>query len=162
MENSSLWETTPDSQRDVSLVDNWNQEINEIMEVDIKMNTEEIDMEVPEEVMRESTDENTQELAEEIWVYTDYRAPLVGYSENTIIFFAASWCPSCQAADRNLATADIPSWVTILKADFDSEIDLRQKYGVVAQHTFVSIDSKGNQIRKWVGGTSIDDIIEKL
>jgi len=94
--------------------------------------------------------------------YRDYSADMIGNSENTVIFFAASWCPSCVAADKNLSSSDIPAGLTVLKADFDSETALRREYGVVAQHTFVSVDSDGNQLRKWVGGTTIDDIVEKL
>ncbi len=103
-----------------------------------------------------------QETMMQKWSYIDYNEDMIGKTESTIIFFAASWCPSCVAANANLAASDIPVWVTILKADFDTEIDLRQKYGVVAQHTFVSVDADGNQLRKWVGGTTIEDIIEKL
>jgi len=96
------------------------------------------------------------------WVYENYRPELIWNTDVTVIFFAATWCPSCVAADINLSASDIPSWITILKADFDSEIDLRREYWVVTQHTFVSVDTDGKQLRKWVGGTTIDDIIEKL
>jgi len=57
---------------------------------------------------------------------------------------------------------DIPENLTILKADFDSDLELRKKYGVVAQHTFVVVDENGEEIKKWVGGYNIQDVLEKL
>jgi len=79
-----------------------------------------------------------------------YDANLVGASENTVIFFHANWCPSCRAADAGISGGEIPSGLTILKADFDTQTDLRKKYGVVAQHTFVQVDADGNQVAKWL------------
>jgi hypothetical protein len=49
-----------------------------------------------------------------------------------------------------------------LKTDYDSNIDLRKKYGVTSQHTFVQIDSSGNLIKKWVWGRDVQDITERL
>lgn len=71
-----------------------------------------------------------------------------------VLFFYASWCPFCQAADAAFQskTADIPTGITILKTDYDSQKALKTKYGVTTQHTFVQIDNNGNQIAKWVSG----------
>ncbi|MCH8518356.1 thioredoxin family protein [Candidatus Gracilibacteria bacterium] len=133
--------------------------------------TETVIMNEPEEVViqQEATiteDRSGNVMLEETIIqtgtYESYSMDKIGNTENTVIFFAASWCPSCQVADRNLMSSDIPEGLTILKADFDSEVVLRQEYGVVVQHTFVSVDADGDQLRKWVGGTNIDDIIEKL
>lgn len=44
---------------------------------------------------------------------------------------------------------DIPDDVLILRADYDKEDELKQKYGVTLQHTFVVVDEKGNFIEKW-------------
>ena len=162
IENTSLSEGVSASQWEMNIEDNWGQDTNEIMEVDVTMTMQETDTEIFEEVTVESWEENIQELAEEAGVYITYSTDMLGKTENTVIFFAASWCPSCVAADKNLSSADIPSWVTILKADYDSALELRQKYSIASQHTFVSVDTQGNQLRKWVGGTTIDDIIEKL
>jgi hypothetical protein len=40
----------------------------------------------------------------------------------------------------------------VFKTDYDTSNDLKTKYGVTYQHTFVQIDSSGNAITKWVGG----------
>ena len=94
--------------------------------------------------------------------YASYDAALVGQNENTVLFFHAAWCPSCVAADKAISAEEVPAGLTILKTDFDNSTDLRKKYGVVSQHTFVLVDADGNQIKKWTGGTSSADIVEKL
>jgi predicted HAD superfamily phosphohydrolase YqeG len=35
-------------------------------------------------------------------IYTDYDSSLVGETEDTVLFFHASWCPSCSAADKGI------------------------------------------------------------
>jgi len=124
-----------------------------------------------EEVMEKETElmEKTEEVVEvsnstqaSAWIYANYDASLVGNTENTVLFFHASWCPSCRAADTWISAGEIPLGLTVLKADFDSELDLRKQYGVVAQHTFILLDANWNEVKKWVWGTSIEDITEKL
>jgi len=95
-------------------------------------------------------------------VYADYDTSLVGNTENTVVFFHAAWCPSCRAADDAISAESVTDGLTILKADFDSSTDLRKKYDVVAQHTFVQIDADGNEIKKWLGGNSVSDIEGRL
>lgn len=94
--------------------------------------------------------------------YADYNASLVGTTENTVLFFHANWCPSCRAADGNISAETVPSGLTILKTDFDSNTDLKKKYGVVSQHTFVQVDANGELIKKWVGGNNVDDIVNQI
>lgn len=91
----------------------------------------------------------------------DYNADTSKYAESTKVhFFHASWCPICQGIEKeiNADMSKIPSGVTLIKTDFDSETKLRQKYGVTVQYTFVQIDNSGNQIAKW-SATSLSDVI---
>ncbi|QQS60321.1 redoxin domain-containing protein [Candidatus Falkowbacteria bacterium] len=96
------------------------------------------------------------------------------YSESTVaeeqakgnkvvLFFYAPWCPFCRSADQafNNRTSEIPSGVTVLKTDYDSNSDLKKKYAVTYQHTFVQIDTDGNGISKWTGG-DIDTLKSNL
>lgn len=71
-----------------------------------------------------------------------------------VIFFHANWCPTCQAAERDFrANFDrVPTDVTILKTDYDSSTELKSKYNVVYQDTFVQVDKDGNEITKWSSG----------
>ena len=94
--------------------------------------------------------------------YTDYDASLVGKTDTTVLAFFASWCPSCVAADKGISGGNVPDGLSILKTDFDSSTDLRKKYGVTSQHTYVQVDAEGNLIKKWVGGTSVEEVVEKV
>ncbi len=81
-----------------------------------------------------------------------------------MLFFYASWCPYCRSAenDINKNLSQIPDGVYILKTNYDSEIALRQKYGVTYQHTFVQVDSSGNLIKKWSGSETLSDILANI
>ncbi len=76
-----------------------------------------------------------------------------------VLFFHASWCPTCKAGDATLT-----SWytaggemVTTYKINYDTEKMLAQKYGVTYQHTFVKVDGQGNMIEK-IQGPSNDQL----
>lgn len=71
-----------------------------------------------------------------------------------VLFFYAPWCPYCIAADKAFKQNldKIPAGVTLLKIDYDSNKDLKNKYGVTTQHTFVQIDDKQEKVTLWVSG----------
>ena len=81
-----------------------------------------------------------------------------------VLFFKASWCPSCRALDADIKAnmGAIPGGVTILEVDYDKSGDLKQKYGVTMQHTLVQVDAKGNLLNKWSGGNTLTSVIEKI
>ena len=84
-------------------------------------------------------------------VYSAYAQNTVrheGYTD-TILFFHAPWCPECRAYDMVLSTMPIPDGVQILKVDYDSSTDLRKKYGVTIQTTFVKINHNGDKLSLW-------------
>ncbi len=95
--------------------------------------------------------------------YLDYSAATVAAEQKAghkvVLFFHAAWCPFCKAADAAFKAnlGEVPKGVTILKTDYDSQTELKQKYGITYQHTFVQIDSDGNQVSKWSGG-DIDNL----
>lgn len=74
--------------------------------------------------------------------------------QDRVLFFHATWCPTCQAADRafNANLSELPSGVAIFKTDFDQAAELKSRYNIVTQHTFVQVDSSGEEITKWTGG----------
>lgn len=80
-----------------------------------------------------------------------------------VLFFHASWCPTCRALDTQLKNnlEDLPGDVTILKVDYDDASDLKEKYGVTYQHTLVQVDAEGNEITKWNGG-GIEEIKQNI
>ena len=100
-------------------------------------------------------------------VFTDYDEALLANanSGDVVLFFHASWCPSCRTLENNINenSAAIPSDVTILKLDYDTELELRQKYGVTRQHTLVKVNADGTEIEKLTGLTnSLDQVVSQL
>jgi thiol-disulfide isomerase/thioredoxin len=86
-----------------------------------------------------------------------------------VLFFFASWCPTCKPTDLDLKanSSEIPSDVTVIRVNYNDpetdqiEKDLAKKYGVTYQHTFVQIDGQGNEITKWNGGKTAE-LLAKL
>ena len=80
-----------------------------------------------------------------------------------VLFFRASWCPTCKALDADIKAhlASLPEGVHILDVDYDNSAALKQKYGVTMQHTLVQVDAKGNLITKWSGG-NLDTLVKNL
>lgn len=81
-----------------------------------------------------------------------------------VLFFRASWCPTCRALDSDIKASleDIPDGVSILEIDYDTALDLRQKYGVTNQHTLVQVDATGTLMKKWSGGLTLETVLEQL
>ncbi len=126
----------------------------------------------PKDQPKKDTDESTkkdqpkdsEKVAKADGRYVDYEASKVsakGY-ERTLLFFHAPWCPECQAFDKAIKNGQIPAGVQILKVDYDSNKDLRQKYGVTVQTTFVRVDANGNKQSAWkgYGSASLDALLE--
>jgi thiol-disulfide isomerase/thioredoxin len=83
----------------------------------------------------------------------------------TVIFFHAGWCPTCQAASKDFEAnrSQIPSDVTILKADYDAETELKTKYGVVMQDTFIQVNANGEVVSTWnSGGEGIKSLLANV
>lgn len=74
--------------------------------------------------------------------------------KKTVLFFHAPWCPSCKQANLDFTGNMnlIPKNIVVLKTDYDTSKELKKKYGVTYQHTFVQIDKNGDMVTKWVGG----------
>lgn len=83
---------------------------------------------------------------------------------DVVLFFRASWCPTCKALDSDIRAhlSQIPGTLTILDVNYDTETALKQKYAVTYQHTLVQVDVSGKQITKWSGGQTLASIIEKV
>jgi thiol-disulfide isomerase/thioredoxin len=85
--------------------------------------------------------------------YIEYsESNLANAKGQKILFFHAPWCPQCRSIEKTILEDknSIPSGITILKVDYDSHQELRQKYGVTIQTTFVKINASGELIDKYV------------
>lgn len=71
-----------------------------------------------------------------------------------VLFFYASWCPTCRSADKEISKNlnQIPDNVIVFKTNYDKEKELKLRYGISYQHTFVQVDSNGKELAKWNGG----------
>lgn len=83
--------------------------------------------------------------------------------QKVVLFFHAGWCPTCKEADKNFKSnpEKIPSDVTVLKVDYDSEKELKAKYNVTYQHTFVQVDDNGEMITTWNSG-DLEELAKKV
>jgi len=94
---------------------------------------------------------NNTQKAKAPGAYVDYSPELIGETPGTkLLFFHAPWCSQCQALEADIEASEIPAGTTIFKVDYDSNQDLRQKYGVTIQTTMVKVDDNGNKIDELV------------
>lgn len=111
-------------------------------------------------VMLEAMNSNAQSQKENQTpgVYKDYSPDVLAQAQQSgqkvVLFFHAAWCPFCRAAEAEITSnlGKIPSGVTVLKVDYDKERELKTKYAITYQHTFVQVDGLENQVTKWTGG----------
>jgi thiol-disulfide isomerase/thioredoxin len=94
---------------------------------------------------------NNQPQSNRTGSYVDYSAEaLSGAEGRRWIFFHAGWCPQCRALEQDIKTDGVPTGITIFKANYDSETDIKKKYGVTLQTTIVEVDENGNEVKKFV------------
>jgi len=83
----------------------------------------------------------------------------------TVVFFYAPWCPECRAFKKAINEGPLPDGVQILETDFDSSTDLKKRYGVTLQTTFVRVNSAGDLQKKWAGygqDKSLANLLENI
>lgn len=99
-------------------------------------------------------------------VYTEYTADAIAQSnaDHILLFFKASWCPSCRALDADIvANADaIPSGVEIYTVDYDTATALKQQYGITMQHSIIEIDSTGQAKSSISHGLTLRDVLATI
>lgn len=83
---------------------------------------------------------------------------------DVVLFFRASWCPTCKSVDADIKknATQIPKGVTILDVDYDTATDLKKKYGVTYQHTFVQVAADGTQIAKWSASPTLAALLGNI
>lgn len=127
--------------------------------------TESDDME--SEDMKETESESAEPAAAASGAYVtlaEYEGSKDRYADSDVVlFFNADWCSTCKEARENLTgdPAAIPAGLTIVKVDYDDSDALKQRYGVTVQHTFVQVDADGNELAKWSGSVTADQIAEQ-
>ncbi|OGC78279.1 hypothetical protein A2619_05715 [candidate division WWE3 bacterium RIFOXYD1_FULL_39_9] len=135
-------------------------------EDDAVLPTQEATMEPANESTEEAGDDTADKNMDDNNIaksrYVQYsKSALESASGNRrVLFFYASWCPTCKPADTDFTqnSSNIPEDVTVIRVNYNDpdtdqeEKDLAKKYGITYQHTFVQIDSAGKELTKWNGG----------
>lgn len=85
-------------------------------------------------------------------------------TKRVVYFFAATWCPDCQATYRDLKAngAMIPSDVVVVVVNYDKASELKKKYGITSQHTFVAVGPQGEKKKVWAGTTTVNALVAAL
>lgn len=103
--------------------------------------------------------------------YQEYSKSAFDASSNKkrVLFFFASWCPTCKPADAGF-TANASKFqedLVVFRVNYNdpdtdaTEKALAEKYGITYQHTFVQVDSGGETITKWNGG-GLDKLLSSI
>jgi len=84
--------------------------------------------------------------------------------DTVVLAFAADWCPSCQAVEKDIMKniTNIPTGITLIRANFDTESELKDRYNVKGQHTFVQLDSNKNAVKTWRGSSTLKDLLSQI
>lgn len=118
--------------------------------------------EIAQPTETDTTPSDTPKAIAEGGIYLPYTSTAVAQAKgNVVLFFHASWCPTCVAANKDIEAhlKDIPKNLTILKVNYDEATDLKKLYEVTGQHTFVQVDNSGKLIKKWRGGSTLSEVI---
>lgn len=93
---------------------------------------------------------------------TEKAAWTLAKSQTVVYFFAATWCPDCQSTYKDLKAnfSLLPSNLTLVFVNYDKAKDLKVKYGITAQHTFVVIGASGEKKKVFSGTNTVADIVK--
>ena len=91
-------------------------------------------------------------------------AETLAAKQPTVLFFAADWSLYCQADLKDInANGNRLGDVAIVVADYDKTSELKEKYGIAVQDTFVQIDGSGTEKAIWQGGgAGVDGILSHI
>ena len=120
--------------------------------------------EIENSMMMMVQDQQTQNTDTEPFIYYQdlEQSQMIAAEAPTVLFFYATWCPTCRSARKDFIERqnDFKN-INLILVDYDNSKDLKKKYGVTYQHTFVQIDENGNALAKWNGGAT-DDLLSKV
>lgn len=97
--------------------------------------------------------------------YLDYSPERISLAENDqiLLLFTADWCVSCKQLDTDILNniSTIPEDILILKVNYESDTQTKDKYQVDTPHTIISIDNQGNERKRWIGSLTLDALIKE-
>lgn len=72
-----------------------------------------------------------------------------------VLFFNDSMSEGIKTLKSNLLNTKIHDWLVMYEIDFNTDVELKEKYSVTSAHTFVQVDNMWTIIRKWEWSESI-------
>lgn len=84
--------------------------------------------------------------------YQEYLTSPDAYKNHKrIYFFRTNWCFACKiiAAEARANPTLIPENIAVIEVDFDTQAELRSKYDVTSQTTFVQVAADGTKLGQW-------------
>ena len=100
--------------------------------------------------------------------YTDYTQDAfnkaVQDNKNIVLFFHASWCPTCRALDQEIKNglSRVPTNTEIFKIDFENSGGLVRQYGITTQHTTVYLKGSATSPGATYYGGDLDEVIFQI
>jgi len=82
--------------------------------------------------------------------YVEYSDTALADAEGTdrVLFFHAEWCSTCKFYEADIKESGVPEGITIIQASYEDD-ELKAKYGVNVQSTFVLLDKNGEVQKTW-------------
>ena len=129
-----------------------NSQVSETNDIDLTKNIEET------EVSTKVVESNMQYLK---GTGEDYER-LIKESKPFAVFFHAAWCGECRKLEKNITEnwASLPEEAILLQVDFDTETELKKKYDITFQTTFVFINSNGEKAGKTLANPSMESLVK--
>ena len=83
--------------------------------------------------------------------YVTYKPGLVAVTKGPkILFFHDPANAECHALDTDIQKNGTPYGISIIKVDYETSADLRQKYGITTPATLVKVDDQGELVKTHV------------
>lgn len=101
-------------------------------------------------------------LGPQVVAFTTEKAAQSLAAQGTVVYyFAATWCPDCQATYRDLQAnfTKLPKGFHLVFVNYDKSADLKKKYGVTYQHTFVLVGPAGEKKKVWSGSATVASLV---
>ena len=102
------------------------------------------------------------ELGPRYYTYTPEAVALAQrLSNSAILYFWAPWCSTCSSLDVEIHKNPelIPRQAIVIRVPYDTATELRKKYAVTVQHTFVLLDKNNEALNLVVGGDPADVLV---